>query len=152
LTVARTADQRPGPAPVARDEEAEGPGTRPAAGAPAMPPLEVWGGLECTVARIGDEYLDQIVLSGHQHRPGDLDDFAALGIRAIRYPVLWERVAPDGPERADWRWTDERLGLLRELGVTPIAGLVHHGSGPRHTGLARPDFAAGLADYAARVA
>jgi dTDP-4-dehydrorhamnose reductase len=117
-----------------------------------MPPLEVWGGLECTVARIGDGYVDQTVLSGHQHRPGDLDQFAALGIRAIRYPVLWERIAPDGLDGADWRWTDERLGRLRDLGVTPIAGLLHHGSGPRHTDLGRPDFAAKVAAFAARVA
>jgi dTDP-4-dehydrorhamnose reductase len=68
--------------------------------------------------------------------------------------VLWERVAPDGDlaRAADWRWTDERLARLRELGLRPIAGLVHHGSGPRHTDLARHDFATGLADYAARVA
>jgi dTDP-4-dehydrorhamnose reductase len=50
--------------------------------------------LECTVARVGDGYVDQTVLNGHEHRPGDLDDFAGLGIRAIRYPVLWERSAP----------------------------------------------------------
>jgi dTDP-4-dehydrorhamnose reductase len=115
-------------------------------------PLEVWGGLECTVARVGDRYVDQTVLSGHQHRPQDLDDFAALGIKAVRYPVLWERVAPEGLDSADWRWTDERLGRLRELGVRPIAGLLHHGSGPRDTDLAQPDFPAKLAAYAARVA
>ena len=32
------------------------------------------------------------------------------GIRALRYPVLWERLAPDGLDAIDWRWTDERLG------------------------------------------
>ncbi len=120
--------------------------------APPVPPLEVWGGLECTVARVGDGYVDQTLLNGHQHRPGDLDQFAALGIRAIRYPVLWERIAPDGLDRADWRWTDGRLGRLRDLGVTPIAGLLHHGSGPRHTDLGQPDFAAKVAAFAARVA
>src|SRR4051794_8204039 len=116
------------------------------------PPLEVWGGLECTVARIGDRYVDQTVLTGHQDRPRDLDDFAALGVRAIRYPVLWERVAPEGLARADWRWTDGRLGRLRELGLRPVAGLLHHGSGPRDTDLTQPDFPARLAAYAARVA
>ena len=120
--------------------------------APQTPPLEVWGGLECTIARVGDAYLDQTVFNGHQHRLRDLDDFAALGIRAIRYPVLWERVAPDGLEQADWRWTAERLARLRELGLRPIAGLLHHGSGPRHTDLAQDDFAAKLAGYATAVA
>jgi hypothetical protein len=34
----------------------------------------------------------------------------------------------------------------------PIAGLVHHGSGPRHTSLVDPAFATGLAVYALAVA
>ncbi len=154
---------QPGGAPVGRPEGAAAirAGTPPDAGArvgpqdadaPGMPPLEVWGGLECTVARIGDAYVDQTLLSGHQHRPRDLDEFAALGLRAIRYPVLWERVAPQGLEHADWGWTDERLGRLRELGVLPIAGLLHHGSGPLHTDLAQPDFPQKLAAFAAAVA
>ncbi len=116
------------------------------------PALQVWGGVECTVVRVGDQYLDQTILNGHQHRISDLDAFASLGIKAIRYPVLWERVAPYGPDRADWRWTDERLARLRDLNVQPIAGLVHHGSGPRDTGLAQPDFAPRLAQFAAAVA
>ena len=114
--------------------------------------LEIWGGAECTVARVGDRYVDQIELSGHARRPGDLDLFAALGVRALRYPVLWERTAPDGLERADWSWPDARLGRLRALGVRPIVGLVHHGSGPRHTSLVDPAFAEGLAAYARAVA
>jgi dTDP-4-dehydrorhamnose reductase len=113
---------------------------------------EIWGGLECTVARIGDNYIDQTLLNGHQHRIEDLDRFAALGLRALRYPVLWERVAPQGLATADWRWTDERLGRMRALGLRPIAGLLHHGSGPRDTDLAQPDFPQKLARYAAAVA
>ena len=114
--------------------------------------IEVWGGLECTVARVDDTYVDQTLLNGHHHRPQDLDAFAALGIRAMRYPVLWERIAPDGLGRADWSWTDERLARMRDLGIRPIAGLLHHGSGPRHTDLGQPDFAAKLAGFAAAVA
>src|SRR3712207_2719887 len=53
---------------------------------------------------------------------------------------------------ADWAWADERLGRLRELGITPIVGLVHHGSGPRHTSLIDPAFADGLAAFARAVA
>jgi dTDP-4-dehydrorhamnose reductase len=41
---------------------------------------------------------------------------------------------------------------MRELGVAPIIGLVHHGSGPRHTSLLDPRFADGLAEYARAVA
>ncbi len=70
----------------------------------------------------------------------------------MRYPILWERIAPDGLARADWGWADARLARLRALGIEPIVGLVHHGSGPRHTSLTDPEFAPGLADYARAVA
>jgi dTDP-4-dehydrorhamnose reductase len=114
--------------------------------------LEMWGGLECTVARIGGELVDQTRLNGHHERIDDLDQFAGLGITAIRYPVVWERIEPDGPSRADWRWTDERLGRMCELGVRPIVTLLHHGNGPRATELTAPDFAQKFAAFATRVA
>jgi dTDP-4-dehydrorhamnose reductase len=120
--------------------------------APRCDRPELWAGVECTVNRVGDRYFDQCARSGHLRRPGDLDRFASLGVRAIRYPVLWEHVAPDGLDRADWRFPDERLARLRELGVRPIAGLVHHGSGPRSTSLIDPAFAERLAAYARAVA
>jgi dTDP-4-dehydrorhamnose reductase len=116
------------------------------------PQIELWGGVECTVNRVGDEYFDQLELSGHARRADDLNLFANLGVRALRYPVLWERVAPQGPESANWSWSDERLERLRELGVRPIVGLVHHGSGPRHTSLVDPAFPEKLAGYARAVA
>src|SRR5688572_23100601 len=97
--------------------------------------LELWGGVECTYNRVGDAYFDQCQRTGHITRLSDLDRFAELGIRALRYPVLWERTAPNGLERADWSWADERLARLQALGIRPIVGLVHHGSGPRWTSL-----------------
>jgi dTDP-4-dehydrorhamnose reductase len=113
--------------------------------------LELWGGIECTVNRVRDEYFDQLEVSGHATRTRDLLILADVGLRALRYPVLWERTRrPDGS--LDFRWADERLGLLNELGVEPIVGLVHHGSGPRHTSLLDPSFAPELAEYAAAVA
>ncbi len=114
--------------------------------------LELWAGVECTVNRVGDRYMDQLVRSGHHERTGDLAAFAALGISRIRYPVLWERTAPDGVAAARWAWPDTRLATLRELGVAPIIGLLHHGSGPPSTSLLDPDFPARLADYASAVA
>ncbi|MDB5450396.1 MAG: dTDP-4-dehydrorhamnose reductase, partial [Phenylobacterium sp.] len=113
-----------------------------------MPELELWGGHECTVNRIGGTFHDQSIRSGHQNRIDDLERFAALGLKALRYPALWERVAPERPDSFDWRWTDERLGRIRELGMRPIAGLLHHGSGPRYTSLLDQDFAAAFATYA----
>ncbi len=118
-----------------------------------LPPcIEMWGGIECTVNRVGDTYFDQLERGGHARRPEDLDRVAELGLRTLRYPVLWERVAPDRNSPPDWTWPDERLARLRALRVRPIVGLVHHGSGPRHTGLVSPDFAGGLADFARQVA
>jgi dTDP-4-dehydrorhamnose reductase len=115
-------------------------------------PLELWGGLECTVNRVRDDYFHQLDRNGHATRADDIDRFASLGIRAIRYPILWERTAPGGIHAADWSWPDERLNALRAHGVTPIAGLIHHGSGPRHTSLVDPAFAEQLAEYAGAVA
>lgn len=114
--------------------------------------LEVWGGLEASVVRVGADIVDQVRLTGHDRRKSDLDAFAALGLKAIRYPVLWERVAPGALADADWRWCDERLGRLRELGVRPIVGLLHHGHGPLHTNLLASDFPEKFAAYAAAVA
>lgn len=115
-------------------------------------PLELWGGIECTVNRVGEVYFDQMERSGHAQRISDLDHIASLGISAIRYPVLWERLAPDGLSQIDWPWSDARLARLRELDIKPIVGLVHHGSGPRHTSLTQPSFAPGLAEFARAVA
>lgn len=113
----------------------------------------LWAGVECTINRVGDRFHDQLVCNGHHERVSDLDLFAGLGVRALRYPVLWERFAPDNDlERIDWRWVDERLMRLRELGVRPIVGLVHHGSGPHHTALTEPSFYTGLANFARKVA
>ena len=111
--------------------------------------MEIWGGIECTVNRVGDRFFDQVVRSGHDARPDDLSRFAELGITAIRYPILWERFARSGDA---FQWEDERLGRLRELGIRPIVGLMHHGSGPVHTDLTDPAFPARFAEYAHTVA
>jgi dTDP-4-dehydrorhamnose reductase len=113
---------------------------------------ELWAGVECTVNRVGDVYFDQLELSDHASRIEDLDLLAALGVRAVRYPVLWERTAPEGLARANWAWPDARLRRLRELNLRPVVGLVHHGSGPRTTSLVDEGFAVGLAQYARAVA
>ena len=115
-------------------------------------PLELWGGVECTIARIGNSWRDQAEETGHRRRSSDIDLIAGLGVSAVRYPILWESVAPDRPDKLDFGWTDERLGRLVERGIRVIGGFLHHGSGPHYTGLLDPDFPKKLADYAARVA
>ena len=113
-----------------------------------MPPLQMWGGVECTVSRVGGDYIDQLELTGHAQRLDDIDRIASLGVYAVRYPVLWERTAPRGLLSADWSWADQRLAKLREYHITPIVGLLHHGSGPSETSLDDPAFPARLAAYA----
>ncbi|MFO1089324.1 MAG: family 1 glycosylhydrolase [Hyphomicrobiales bacterium] len=115
-------------------------------------PTALWGGVECSVVRIGDTFRNQIEETGHHGRAEDLAAIAALGIRTLRYPVLWETIAPDDPGTCDWTWTDDRLAQLRDLGIEPIAGLVHHGSGPRYTNLLDPAFPDLLARHAAQTA
>jgi len=114
--------------------------------------LELWGGVECTINRVGHRYHDQLELSGHANRPSDIDRIASLGVDTVRYPLLWERIAPGSVRHASWRWADERMELMSSKGITPIVGLVHHGSGPRHTSLLDPDFSRKLEEYADAVA
>lgn len=115
-------------------------------GGPARP--ELWGGIECSVVRVGEDWRDQVRETGHIGRPDDLDRIAGLGITTLRHPLLWEHVAPDRPDERDWRWYDERLARLRDLGMRPILGLVHHGSGPAYTSLDDPAFPEKLAEHA----
>ncbi|MDO8300865.1 sugar nucleotide-binding protein [Lacisediminimonas sp.] len=90
--------------------------------------------------------------TGHLRRPNDLEAIAGLGIRTLRFPVLMEAISPDSPQQCDWRWHDHALDKLRRLGIAPIAGLIHHGSGPRYTDLLDPGFGAQVALHAGRVA
>ena len=39
-------------------------------------PLELWGGVECTLNRVGERYFDQLEWSGHAHRSQDLSRVA----------------------------------------------------------------------------
>jgi dTDP-4-dehydrorhamnose reductase len=117
-----------------------------------MLPLEMWGGVECTVNRVHEKWNDQLRASGHDVRIDDLSRFAQLGLRRLRYPALWEITAPQAPDRFDWRWLDQRLARLQELSIEPILGLLHHGSGPGYTSLLDPRFPEWFAAYASAVA
>jgi dTDP-4-dehydrorhamnose reductase len=117
-----------------------------------MDALQLWGGVECTVNRVNEEFHNQLRSSGHDERLDDLDRIADLGLRRLRYPVLWELTAPITPDLHDWHWADQRLGRLRELGIDPIVGLMHHGSGPRYTSLLDENFPTLFARYAKAVA
>ena len=114
--------------------------------------LELWAGVECTVNRVGDAYSDQVQRSGHATRDDDIERLSDLGVKTLRYPILWERTVPDGLDSCNWTWPDRRLAALKGVGINPIVGLVHHGSGPRYTNLLDSEFPEKLARYAAAVA
>lgn len=113
---------------------------------------EVWGGAECTINRVHDVWFDQTERTGRRRHLDDIDRFAELGITALRVPVLWERMAPERPDLIDWCDTDAQLARLRALGIRPIVGLLHHGSGPRYTSLTDPAFPQQFARFARAVA
>ena len=115
-------------------------------------PLEVWAGFECTLNRVGERQHDQLALTGHYGRLDDLDRLAELGVRTVRYPILWEHVAGAATAIGRWAHADAAMRRLRQLGIQPIVGLVHHGSGPLHTNLLDDNFAEGLAAFAGAVA
>jgi dTDP-4-dehydrorhamnose reductase len=114
--------------------------------------MEIWGGIECTINRVGDQYYNQLDSQGHYKRKEDLSLLANLGIQKIRYPVLWEKHQQlrDGP--LEWGVIAQNLEYLKDNNITVIAGLVHHGSGPAFVNLMDNSFADGLAAYAAAVA
>ena len=117
-----------------------------------MSAIELWAGIECTINRVGDRYFDQLAWSRHAAHATDIDRLATLGVRTVRYPLLWERLAPHDPADIDWRWADDRMIRLRAQGLTPIVGLVHHGSGPAYTSLVDERFPELLARYARAIA
>jgi len=112
----------------------------------------MWGGSECTVNRVGERRFDQLLLTQQHDGALNVRRAARLGIRALRVPVLWERVAPQGTAAYDWQWSDAQLQACAQHGIEPIIGLLHHGSGPHGTDLLDPEFPRKFAGFAAAVA
>ena len=113
-------------------------------------PLQLWGGVECTINRVHDTFFDQLALAGHrQHLRSDLQQIAALGLKTLRVGLQWEHFVASG---SSWADADALLACLDECNIRPIAGLLHHGSGPRGTSLLDPAFPEKLAAYALSVA
>lgn len=113
---------------------------------------DIWGGLECTINRVNNKFLDQFEYSGHYEREGDINSIAELGIKKLRYPILWEKHQPSIETPIDWTTTEKRLNEIRGHNIDVIAGLVHHGSGPAFTQLSDRNFPKLLAAYAKHVA
>ena len=113
---------------------------------------ELWGGLECTINRIDNSFRDQLLFSGHYDRKEDLQAIIKLGIKKLRFPILWELHQPTEETIINWSRVNTQLQELIDNGVTPIAGLLHHGSGPHFTHLLDPSFPDKIANYAGGVA
>lgn len=112
---------------------------------------EVWAGLECSHLRVRSRVWDQVNLTGHDQRPGDIDLLRRLGAKAVRYPVLWGR-AGTTDAATDGAAATTRVASLMDAGMAPIVGLLHHGYGPRGQDPRDPDWPAAVARYAATMA
>lgn len=113
---------------------------------------EVWGGVECTINRIADTYRDQLFETGYYSRGNDLTLLGSLNIKALRYPILWEHYQPTEKQQINWSKAEGELKELDELKIRPIAGLLHHGSGPAYSNLLDDKFASKFSSYALKVA
>ncbi|HVG15640.1 MAG TPA: family 1 glycosylhydrolase, partial [Chitinophagaceae bacterium] len=115
--------------------------------------IEIWGGIECTINRVSNQYIDQLEYSGYYQRgTTDIDLVADLGVKMLRYPILWERHQANKDQVIDWSFAEKNLSRMNELGIVPIAGLVHHGSGPSYVNFFDGSFENGVAAYASKVA
>lgn len=106
----------------------------------------MWAGFECTLNRVGERYQDQLLPSERAMRLECMRLLPRLGIKAFRYRIAWE------DETTPLSQYEDDMAFFAENGITPILGLVHHGSGPAHTSLLDDNFADGLAQHAKKVA
>lgn len=106
----------------------------------------MWAGFECTLNRVGERYQDQLLPSERTMRLECMRLLPRLGINAFRYRIAWE------DETTPWSQYAEDMAFFADNSITPILGLVHHGSGPAHTSLLDDNFSDGLAQHAKRVA
>lgn len=112
-------------------------------------PLELWGGVECTINRVGNVFHDQCAWSGHREQvEADLEYFADLGMQTLRTAFHWEHFA----HSQNWHFADRSVVAMERMRLRPIVGLLHHGGGPQDTSLLDPGFAPKLAAFALQVA
>ena len=113
--------------------------------------IDVWGGIECTLNRVGDRWHDQIERLGHARRESDLDLIAGLGIHASLSDFVGARRAVG--RRHDRLVVDRRAPLRR---CAPWASIRSRPScttaaAPPYTSLIDPDFPRLLARFAEQV-
>jgi len=108
--------------------------------------VELWGGFECTLNRIDNRFRDQLLQNERSARIDCLNQLSDLGVTSFRYRIAWDE---DTTSRDTFA---ADIALLERIGISPIIGLLHHGSGPASTDLLSQNFARGLADHARDVA
>jgi dTDP-4-dehydrorhamnose reductase len=114
---------------------------------------ELWGGIECSYNRVRSRYFDQLQYCRHyDHIESDIECFARLGIRAMRYPVIWERHRPKLNAQINWLQAEAAISSMKQHAIEPIVGLVHHGSGPKYADISKSGFANQLSQFAGTVA
>jgi beta-glucosidase/6-phospho-beta-glucosidase/beta-galactosidase len=97
--------------------------------------------------------LDEYELTDHYVRyRSDLELISQLGVQCARYGIPWHRINPR-PGVWEWKWADEPLEMLLDLGIAPIVDLVHYGLPPWiENAFLNPDYPKYVAEYAGRVA
>ncbi len=113
--------------------------------------LELWGGIECTINCVQDKYFSQLEYAGYYKRNDDIDKIASLGIKALRYPLLWEMHQPEKNKYNSFCRAEDDLKKLTAYHITPITGFVHHGCGPAFVNFFDGSFEEGLAQYAVKI-
>lgn len=117
-----------------------------------LSPVEIWGGIECSVNRIKDVFYDQLEFGEYYGCESKTEAILSLGLKTLRFPILWEKHMPLADTEPDWRWAEDQLKKLKNKNIEPLVGLLHHGSGPSFTNLLDDNFPILFAGYAARVA
>ena len=97
--------------------------------------------------------LDEYELTGHYDNwSADLVLMAELGVSTARYGIPWHRINPQ-PGKWEWKWADEPLNKLLDLGIAPIVDLVHYGLPAWiENAFLHSDYHRFVAEYASRVA
>ncbi len=117
-----------------------------------LPEIPVWGGIECTINRLQDNFYDQLAMSNFYSSDAAIEAIDACNIKTLRFPILWEKHQPSLATKIDWSWAERQLCLLQKKKIDPIIGLLHHGSGPIFTNLLDKKFPELFAAYALQVA
>lgn len=89
-------------------------------------------GIECSYPTVPDgnggrRRVDELEKCGHYGNwKQDFQLVKEMGLDYLRFGGPYYRIHT-GPGQYDWSWLDEPLGMLKDLGITPILDLCHFG-------------------------